>query len=152
MTSTKQVSALLSAALLTTGVGTAVSAQEAGGREDRRAEMFARLDTDKNGSVSAEEFAAGANRFARLDTDGDGLLTAEELAAGGQDRATRKAARMIERLDSNDDGMLSEAEIEARRDPSRMFDRLDANDDGVVSEEEFAEARMGRGGKRHRNK
>ncbi len=35
------------------------------------------------------------------------------------------------------------------RDPSRMFERLDANDDGMVSAEEFAEARMGdRGGKR----
>ena len=39
---------------------------------------------------------------------------------------------------------------EARRDPARMFERLDTNDDGMVSAEEFAEARMGdRGGKGH---
>lgn len=148
MTMNKQVSALVIAALLATTAGTAF-AQDSDTREDRRSEAFAEIDTNGDGSVSAEEFAAGANRFARADANGDGLLTVEELAASGQERAAERAARMIERLDQNDDGALSEDEIESRRDPSRMFERLDANDDGMVSAEEFAEARMGdRGGKR----
>ncbi|SHH93475.1 EF-hand domain-containing protein [Marivita hallyeonensis] len=152
MTSKMQVSAFLIAALMTTGVATGVSAQSNGMRDDRRAEMFQRLDADNNGSVSAEEFAAGADRFARADANGDGLLTAAELSALGQDRAEQRAARMIERLDSNGDGALSKAEIDARRDPARMFERLDANDDGVVSEEEFADARIGHRGKRPGNR
>lgn len=148
MTINKQVSALVIAALLATTAGAAF-AQDATSREERRTEMFAELDANGDGSVSAEEFAAGANRFARFDTNGDGLLTAEEIAAAGEERAAQRAERMIARLDSNGDGALSEDEIKSRRDPARMFERLDANDDGVVSAEEFAEARMGgHGGKR----
>jgi Ca2+-binding EF-hand superfamily protein len=54
---------------------------------------------------------------------------------------------------------LSEDEIASRRDPARAFERLDANDDGMISAEEFADARMGgrdgkhggkHGGKGHR--
>lgn len=150
MTFSKQVSAALIATLLATGAATTVSAQSAGDREERRAEVFQELDANNDGAVSAEEFANRQDRFARADVDGNGILTAEEIIAGGQERAERRAARMIERLDSDGDGALSRAEIEDRRSPERMFARLDTNDDGVVSEEEFAEARMDRrgGGKR----
>ncbi len=148
MTKNKQVSALVIAALLATTAGAAF-AQDTASREDRRAAMFAELDTNGDGTVSAEEFEARADRFARADTNGDGLLTAAEIAAAGEERAAQRAERMIARLDSNGDGALSEDEISSRRDPARMFERLDANDDGTVSAEEFAEARMGgNGGKR----
>ncbi|MFP7674310.1 EF-hand domain-containing protein [Marivita sp. S0852] len=150
MKTSTYISTLIVAALLTTGGAISVAAQEAGSREDRRAEMFADLDADGNGVVSAEEFAAGVGLFGRADADGNGLLTAEEIAASNQDRAERRAARMIERLDTNSDGMLSQEEVTARRSPAQMFDRLDANDDGEVSAEEFADARMDRrGGKHH---
>jgi Ca2+-binding EF-hand superfamily protein len=148
MTHNKTVSALVIAALLATTAGAAL-AQQATTREDRRATVFAELDANGDGSVSAEEFAAGASRFARADANGDGLLTAAEIAAAGEERAAQRAERMVARLDSNGDGALSEEEIKSRRDPARMFERLDANDDGSVSAEEFAEARMGdHGGKR----
>lgn len=152
MTMNKQVSALVIAALLATTAGAAF-AQDATQREERRAAVFAELDSNADGSVSAEEFAAGANMFARADTNGDGLLTAEEIATSVGERAAQRAAqraeRMIARLDTNGDGSLSEDEIKSRRDPARMFERLDANDDGMVSAEEFAEARMrDHGGKR----
>lgn len=148
MTRKTQVSAVLVATFLATGFASTVSAQEAGSREDRRAEIFSELDQNNDGSISAEEFVNRPDRFARADVDGNGLLTAKEIAAVGQDRAERRVARMIERLDQNGDGALSQEEIEARRDPARMFERLDANSDGVVSEEEFADARFGkRGGK-----
>lgn len=153
MNKTKQVSALLIAALVATGVTGSVQAQEGNAREDRRAEMFAELDANNDGTISAEEFQAGGDRFARSDANGDGLLTAEEMAAIGGERAMRRAERMIERLDENGDGSLSREEVESRRDPSRLFARLDTNDDGQISEEEFADARemMRRdGGKRHK--
>jgi hypothetical protein len=145
----KQVSAILIATLLAGGVATTVSAQNNDAREERRAEMFSQLDTNGDGSISAEEFANPPSRFAQADTNDDGLLSAEEIAAAGQSRAEDRAERMIARMDTNGDGMLSEDEIGQRRDGARMFDRLDANDDGVVSAEEFAEARMGdRAGRR----
>lgn len=148
MTMKKQVSALVIAALLASTAGIAF-AQDADSRAERRAQAFAELDTNGDGSVSAEEFATRPNRFARADTNGDGVLSAEEIVTAGQQRAADRADRMIARLDANGDGALSEDELTARRDPARMFDRLDANDDGVVSAEEFAELRMGdHGGKR----
>jgi Ca2+-binding EF-hand superfamily protein len=150
MTKNKQVSALLIAALLATGVASTATAKNEDMRAEHRAQAFERMDANNDGSVSSEEFMAAGDRFARADADGNGLLTAEELAAAGQAQAQQRIARMIERLDANDDGALSKDEIEARndRDPSRMFDRLDADDDGVLSADEFAEARMGRGGDR----
>ncbi|MGA0112621.1 MAG: hypothetical protein ACO3YO_09660 [Chthoniobacterales bacterium] len=49
---------------------------------------MSKLDTDKNGSVSAEEFAAKAKkpevaqkRFGQMDTNKDGSLSLEELSA-----------------------------------------------------------------------
>lgn len=165
MRTNTQVSALLIAALVAGGVATTVSAQDTSAREDRRAEMFSQMDSNGDGSVSAEEFANPPSRFAQADANDDGLLSAEEIAAAGQGRAEARAGRMIARMDTNGDGLLSEDEIGQRRDGSNMFDRLDANDDGVVSEEEFAEARMGDragrhdgdhrglfGGKRHGNR
>ncbi|OSQ45641.1 EF-hand domain-containing protein [Marivita geojedonensis] len=148
MSMNKQVSTLVIAALLATGA-TTTFAHENGARDERRTEMFAELDTNGDGSVSAEEFANRATPFARADADGDGFLTAEEIAAMGQERSAQRAERMIARFDTNEDGKISEEEMTSRRDPARMFERLDANDDGVVSADEFADARMGKqGGKR----
>jgi len=78
--------------------------------QERAAKRFVVLDTDKNGSLSTEEFQAGkppggkhgcgpkrkfsrhetstthqeraAERFAKLDTDGNGSLSVEEFQAG----------------------------------------------------------------------
>lgn len=154
MTLKTQISSALIVTLLATGAATAVSAQDSGAREDRRAEMFSQLDTNGDGSVSAEEFVNRPDRFARADANGDGMLSSDEIAEMAQARSERHAARMIERLDANDDGLLSKDEVQNRSGQgrqNRMFDRLDANEDGVVSEEEFAELRMERrgGGKRH---
>lgn len=47
---------------------------------------FAAMDKDNNGSISKDEFAAGAKErskefFAKLDANGDGAVTKEEAAA-----------------------------------------------------------------------
>ena len=154
MINSNQVSAILIATLLATIAATSVAAQTSGDREERRAEMFQELDANKDGSDSEDEYENRPDRLARADTDGIGFLSAEDLLAAGDDRADRRVARMIERLDANDDGVLSQEEIEARRSPAGMFDRLDANNDGMVSEEEFADARIGHrgGGKRGHGK
>lgn len=112
---------------------------------------FSTLDTDGNGALTLEELqAAGAARFAVADADGDGALSADELTAQMSERAERGVARMIDRLDENGDGLLQQAELEARRGgerADRMFARADANDDGSISAEEF-EAAKERGDRR----
>lgn len=120
--------------------------------------IFEQLDADGNGAVTLEELqAAGANRFAAADTNGDGALSRDELLAQGEARAETRVDRLLERADADDDGHLTQAEMEEARgdrdgdrghgrrggsggpNPERMFERLDADGDGSVTEAEFDE-------------
>ena len=94
--------------------------------------------------------AQGEARFASIDTNGDGGLSAEELIAAAEGRAEDRAARMLERLDENGDGILQMDEMPRRGGDraERMFDRVDANDDGVISQEEFETAKERHGERR----
>ena len=88
--------------------------------------------------------------FARLDRDGDGFLTAADQRRdwknGGQ-RDVRK--RIFERLDRNDDDVLdygefSQAPWHRQLDQGqlkRRWGKLDANSDGKIDAKEFAHAR-----------
>lgn len=62
------------------------------------AAKFAKLDADKNGSISKEEFSAKAKdaakaeaAFAKKDANKDGSLSPEEFAAGGGKKKEKKA-------------------------------------------------------------
>ena len=165
MTRTSKLAALTLATLAAALVASTAMAERGpdanhGGRMGAFAAFdFAAIDADKDGKITPAEIEA--HRTAEItaaDTDGDGFLNAEELAAlqvkqmsarGGQ-----MAERMLTRLDSDKDGKLSLAEMQARRPADRMFDRLDADNDGALSEAEIAAAkdRMAerRGGKDRR--
>lgn len=152
MTKTNWISGIIVVALVGTGFASTAMAHDKAKGAERRAAMFAELDTDSDGKVTLAELnAQTAARFAKADTDGNGMLSEAELAAMGSDRAAKRAGKMVKRMDANDDGALSLEEMQARRDPAKMFERLDANDDGGVTAEEFAEARgkFGRKGGGH---
>lgn len=52
-------------------------------RDDRRDDRFAKLDSDGNGAVSLAEFnARDAERIDRLDANRDGQISSDEFAAG----------------------------------------------------------------------
>lgn len=139
--------------LLVAAMTAGFSVQAAFAQEDTGPPMadFATLDADGDGGVTLAELEAlGAARFAAIDADGDGAVSAQELlahrAAQETVRATRRAERMIERLDDNGDGVLQIEELhDPRRSVDRMFARADTDEDGVLSAQEFREAqeRMG---------
>jgi len=89
-------------------------------QQQRAAEHFAEMDSNKDGSLSLAEFQASQSlkyrfyrgrkhrstpeqRFSRLDQDGDGLLSDTELA--------RVSLRIFERWDSNQDDVISAEEL-----------------------------------------
>lgn len=132
--------------------------------------VFAEMDADGNGAVTAEEWAAfvEARRnatpedralrraqalVARFDTDGDSLLGAAELVAaharidgmrghGGRDGMGRGDDRRGRHDHGGRDGhrMDPAAMRGDMPDPARLFARVDADGDGAISPAEFEDA------------
>lgn len=81
-----------------------------------RAARLAEFDADKNGSLSLQEYEQlwldamrerMVDQFQRHDDDGDGAVTTAEF---GED-----FARIVERMDRNDDGVLSQEDNRGKR-------------------------------------
>ncbi|MFL9839386.1 hypothetical protein ABS767_00300 [Sphingomonas sp. ST-64] len=144
-------------AMLTAGVAVAmqnpapttpkqpISKAEMLARADAR---FDRLDTNKDGQLSADERKAGmdAARAAMAERKGGEL---QDFMPGGRRGGARMAERMMKRVDTNGDGMISKAEnramVEAR------FARMDADKDGMIEQGErrgAGKAKWKRGGER----
>jgi hypothetical protein len=97
----------------------------------------------------AEFQARYRERLMRADTDGDGRISLAEWTAahpprdGGEGPRGDPAAQ-FQRLDTNHDGYLEPAEIDAMS--AERFARMDANHDGVLTPDE--RRAMWRGGGR----
>lgn len=84
----------------------------------RRAEIFAKFDTNKDGQLSAAEFNAGSPM---------------------QQRPRPDPAVVLAKLDSNKDKKVSAAEFRAP--PLANFEKMDLNNDGTISVDEQKKAR-----------
>ncbi|HWA97034.1 MAG TPA: EF-hand domain-containing protein [Pirellulales bacterium] len=135
------------------------------GRGDRD-QLFQRLDTDGDGTLSKSEIPEEQQRmFERLlrngDKNGDGKLSKDEFAASTKDdRQPRRPEgagggdgpqpdEIFRRGDANGDGKLERDEVpEERREMfDRMVEHVDANGDKALSLEEFRKGiAMARGG------
>lgn len=142
-----------------------------GGQPQKRIlETWKNADTNGDGMISKEEFAAmkriallpeekREELFKRLDKDGNGSLNREELGKliRAQDGKHQMMPRLWE-LDKNKDGAISLEEFKAgefiKKLPPEgqeaLFRRLDANGDGVISAKDHpAGARPGPPGPPH---
>ena len=122
------------------------------------------MDTDHDGSVSADEFAAAEKKmFEQMDKDGDGILTVDEMRSAHKamnardqtadsgripqaDSSTHTSdangkpiktagERMMKEFDTDQDGTISAAEHEAGA--RKMFDRMDKDRNGKLSAAEL---------------
>ena len=159
----------LLSALILAAVTLAPMAEARGGNGERP--NFEQIDADGNGELTADEIAqartaGGIARFAEVDTNSDGELSVEELTAAAEkrqsERADRRINKMMERLDADESGTISQEEMAAMSDKhkgrhGKMIERMDADENGTVSKAEFDEAmekfgdRKGRKGKRSHN-
>lgn len=125
-------------------------------RDAIHARMFAEVDTDHDGTLSAAELQATTSPHGRMlrdhvaevDTDRDGAVSRDELAAaiarhhGGHPPGTpeemrARHARLFAELDTDGDGKLTAAELEGAPAPASMLaDHLadvDTDGDGAVT-------------------
>ncbi len=93
----------------------------------------------------AEVQAGRAERVKAIDTNGDGLLSAEEMIAADlvreKARVEDRVKTRIAAQDADGDGKLSAAEMMVPPGAARLFDRIDADNDGAVTEAELTQAR-----------
>lgn len=128
--------------------------------------FFESADTNGDGVVSSEEFAAieplsklpaekCGGIFRRFDKDGDGSIQRSEMRPPKQHDSGKRPFPRLHELDSNKDGRVSYDEFVAgpfakRLPPERLkafFENLDTNGDGSLSPEDRPK---GRGGPRDR--
>ena len=91
-------------------------------------ERLMALDTDHDGKISKQEFAA---RGAMMGRHRGGDATP---ASAGDDAPKHDGSRMFDRFDTNHDGFLDATEINAVL--ARRFARMDGNRDGVLTPDE----------------
>lgn len=153
------LSELTLVAVLGAGLSTAALAGHGHDMGPLQEMNFDAMDADKDGKVTKVEIDAyHAARMKAADTNADGKLSAEEMAAMQiaemTTRATERAAKMIENLDTDGDKMLLDLEMAAAKGRGKMFDKIDADGDGAITKVEADAARermkghgRGRGGK-----
>jgi len=131
------VLSVVSAAMVVT-VGATAIAQGKHGYGQRPS--FEEVDANGDGKITQDEMQArAATRFGEADSDGDGAISRDEMMAKAMARAETRVDRMMDRMDADDDGKISQAEMQQMRGKhmGRMIKRMDTDGDGSLSKDEF---------------
>ncbi|RON53673.1 EF-hand domain-containing protein [Pseudomonas frederiksbergensis] len=150
-----------------TSTSTSSTTANAARRAQFQKELFTKLDSNGDGSVSQDELKTAqsdkpdnrlladlSKNFTDLDSDDSGSLSSEEMAAMAppappQDQApnTDLADALLGALDADGDGNLSSDELShgltaagSSADSKEIFSALDKNQDGSVSSDELKAA------------
>lgn len=136
---------LTAAALVAIALGDPAAAQETSKQDQLVQKTMDALDTNDDGSITtAESETAQRARFKALDTNGDGALSSDEFKGytpefgkmpTDEARRTAWLEKRFKRLDANDDGKVTEAEMLA--DGSKRFANADDDKNGQVTAEEL---------------
>lgn len=108
---------------------------------------FDRMDTNKDGQLDANERKTGADAARAAMAERKGGEMADFMPGAGR-RGGGMGERMLGRIDTNGDGLISKAENRAATEA--RFTRMDANGDGTIGADERGKG-MGkwkRGGRR----
>ena len=102
--------------------------------------LFAALDVDEDGEISAAEIAAAAEALIEVDANGDGKITLEEVLPPKKEhnpfapKPMRRPPPVIEALDVDQDGKLSAEEL---KNATESLLTLDTNGDGELTGDEM---------------
>lgn len=95
-------------------------------------EFFKEADADKDGKLTQAEIdKARADRFAKFDANGDGKLSLDEFDNLLREVTRPMTVRAFQRLDPDGDAGIT---LEEYTEPfARMVERMDRDDDGALS-------------------
>lgn len=106
---------------------------------------FDRMDANKDGQLDANERKAGADAARAAIAERKGGEMADFMPGAGR-RGGMVGEGMLQRIDTNGDGMISKAENRAAAEA--RFARMDANGDGTIGADERGKGKWKRGGGR----
>lgn len=102
--------------------------------------LFAALDVDEDGEISAAEIATAAEALIEVDANGDGKITLDEALPPKKElnpfapKPMRRPPPVIEALDVDQDGKLSAEEL---KNATESLLTLDTNGDGELTGDEM---------------
>lgn len=112
------------------------------GGDGPRAMLMEQFDADGNGELSQAEIDEGLrSRMVSADSNGDGRLDLEEFQPLLVEIIRPRIVDGFQFLDADGDAGITMEEIE--RPVTRVVSRLDRNDDGVLSEDELQRRHKG---------
>jgi Ca2+-binding EF-hand superfamily protein len=109
------------------------------------AKNFQKLDTNGDGMIDKTEAAKAphlAKNFDAMDANKDGKLTPDELRAYRQANHQANQGEGMKKADANGDGYIDKTEAAKFPHLSKRFDRIDTDKDGKISAAELQAARQ----------
>lgn len=149
--------ALIAVPVLAAPGGDRTAPQTRAEAQTRAAEMFAKMDVNKDGKLDAADRAARraemqAKKFASFDADGNGSISKAEWDQHGADRAAKRAERGEKRAASGEAGEGKRHGMRGHHGKrgghhgmgGRMMGKADTDGDKAISQAEFQTAALTR--------